>query len=804
MNTIPIFINASSADSLPAQYARVSLPLPRGAVGNEPAIVIKNAAGKSMPAQSETLAHWPDGSPRVLHLTMRGRGGAYEAQISDKSTASPGNEPLKDAISIEESGGRITIETGRLRAILGGAGLIESICLGERELLGADGIEARATDGNGRAYLASAAHNVEMKIETAGPLRVVVALRGKFAFQKDSWLDFRLRFEFLAGVEGFSLGYTFFNLEPGQDFLPVGALDLQLRLKRNDATNAEYSVCQQTHGLFGLPRIVTTDESLHIAVDDTLSRAYVRNVAALNDETDYPFYMEPPCKTVDLWAQLQIGDAAMIVEMDDFNLMRPKMLHLEGDAARFEMWPQEAGTLSLQQGRSRQMTIRVALFDDGASASSARSNAAIAQLRDVWRGQLAPQSYAQTEFFDQSRVLPFAPLEHPRFEGWLGAMSTNLNSVATFWDLGDTPDAGYRSTYMPLGRSRRIRSDDGGQRWFSTGNHNPAMAMNDMEDFEPIWVNNEYDVIFGIGTEFLRTGDLSLFQKLRWFSRHTIDVDFLHYSDHKWLHRAQPAHSARHTTTGAYPSHFWTQGLAQYYFLSADPDALEVIVALADKTIENLEDPELGKLQSGLNREVGWGILSLVCAYEASGETRFDEYARRLLDECREIGVPHDIPVFSFGHTSLLLAVRQYLQVHKGEAEIEPISDWFLAFVDRGVECSRAAPPPAAGAEKEAGHYSYDEELAVRGQLFATTGRNGIFGNGTMVMDSLAFAYEISGDEKYLRAGLRSLEAYVSASGLGAGQIEGKPFAMTYRTWINYLKCVAQSGHLREWEFKQD
>jgi hypothetical protein len=393
-------------------------------------------------------------------------------------------------------------------------------------------------------------------------------------------------------------------------------------------------------------------------------------------------------------------------------------------------------------------------------------------------------------------------LKHPRFERWLRGMASSLHSVATFFDLGDTPDSGYRNTYIPIGRQRRVRSDDGGQRYFSTSNQNPASPLNALEDFEPVWVNNEYDVIFAIGTEYLRSADLSLLQKLRWFSRHTIDVDFLHYCDHKWLHRAQPAHSARHTTTGAYPSHFWTQGLAQYYLLTADPDALEVIIALADKTIENLDDPELSQLFSGLNREVGWGILTLICAYEASGRKYFVDYAKKLLDEIVTQGVPHDIPVFSFGHTSLMLAVRQYIELyrHDQQGNVEHLQRYFLEFVERAVTCSRSAPPPKTQNVKT-GTYSYDVELAAQGDLFSATARSGIFEARSMAMDSLAYAYEISGDKKFIEAGVLSLEAMIDSDVFRSPTAEGKPFAMVYRTWVNYLRCASEQGYQSKYEY---
>ena len=75
----------------------------------------------------------------------------------------------------------------------------------------------------------------------------------------------------------------------------------------------------------------------------------------------------------------------------------------------------------------------------------------------------------------------------------------------------------------------------------------------------------------------------------------------------------------------------------------------------------------------------------MICAYEASGIKRFDAYARRLLDREIAYDLPKDLPIFSFGHTSILLGARQYLQIHAGEKQAEPVRRWFLDFVDLAV-----------------------------------------------------------------------------------------------------------------------
>jgi len=802
---IHIIVAPSAADADASPYVRVSAPLPRGRFRTTPGLSLMGPKGKAVSVQGDVLTHWPDGTVRVVHLTFPVATGA------GVYTLSAGGRPMKadtaNAILCRrERNGHIRVSTGALTAVIGGPHLLQSVRAGTVDMIRAGGLQLRVVDEQGRLFDSASAHNVRTVIETAGPLRTVVSVQGKHALGTETLIDFRIRFEFLAGVEGFSLLHTFFNLEPGRDILNVHSIAVALALA--NVTAPMHTVYQSSYGLFSTQgRVVTTPERLHIAVDDKKASAYVANYEALGDEHHYPFYLNPPADKVDNWAAVSDGKRSILVEMDDFDLLRPKSLELEGGRALFGVWPTEAGPLALPQGRSRQVTVRVRFSNRGVPASHADAQAAVGALRDTWRAQLPSQAYAQTNFFDQGRVFPYEPHVHPRFENWLGTMSGILNSVARFFDLGDTPDSGYQSTYIPIGeRIRRTRGEDTGPRYFSTGLHHPATKLNGLDDFEPVWVNNEYDVNYVLGTEFLRTGDLSLFQKLRWWCRHTIDVDFVHYSDHKWLHRAQPAHCERHTRTGAYPSHFWTQGLAQYYMLTGDPDALEVIAALADKTIENLDDPVLGGLHGGLNREVGWGILTMVCAYEATGSKRYDDYARELIEREIACGLPADLPYFSFGHTSILLGVRQYLQVHEGDATTQPIRQWFLDFVDHAILCANEDPRGSvagagkAGRKKKAG-YSYDLIADARG--LAMTKRSGILGGITsMALDSLAYAYELTGNEDYIRAGLRTVEVLVDCPWFRSPIGEGKPYAMIYRTYANYFKAAAALGYLKDFEYR--
>jgi hypothetical protein len=182
------------------------------------------------------------------------------------------------------------------------------------------------------------------------------------------------------------------------------------------------------------------------------------------------------------------------------------------------------------------------------------------------------------------------------------------------FDLGDGVDAHYTNTYS---HARRLLPRRGTRAAADEPTTPEARARlqpdpPSLDEFEPVWTNNEYDVIHALAVELARTGRQSLWTNLRRLVRHNIEVDFVHFSDDPWQHHGSPAHSSLHNYSSAYPSHIWTQGLLEYYCMMGDADALDAAVKLSDTIIRNLDDPERGKFLWGFNREIGWPVLALV------------------------------------------------------------------------------------------------------------------------------------------------------------------------------------------------
>ena len=97
---------------------------------------------------------------------------------------------------------------------------------------------------------------------------------------------------------------------------------------------------------------------------------------------------------------------------------------------------------------------------------------------------------------------------------------------------------------------------------------------------------------------------------------------------------------------------------------------------------------------------------------------------------------------------------------------------------------------------------SYFGDLTHRGAAHLGLPRSGIFGTHSIALDPLAFAYETTGDEKYIQAGMRSVEGLLDSQEFRTPVHEGKPYAMVYRTFINFLKAASELGYLAEYGCK--
>ena len=248
-------------------------------------------------------------------------------------------------------------------------------------------------------------------------------------------------------------------------------------------------------------------------------------------------------------------------------------------------------------------------------------------------------------------------LESTRVIPWLTAL--NDDSHAGYLKLIDHAISGDNSFY-----SKREKIDQYGWRHFGDvwGDHEAIHSSPD----EPLvsHYNNQYDMVLGLGINYLRSGDPRWFELMRDLARHVIDIDIYHTDDDLacynhgmfWhtVHYVDAGLSTHRSypkgTCGGGPSsgHAYNRGLYLYYCLTGDLTAKEAVIKMGEWMIAS-EDGSKTKYRYLAGGETGLTTASgtedyhgpgrgpancvevLVTAFEATHERRFLDQAEHII-----------------------------------------------------------------------------------------------------------------------------------------------------------------------------
>ncbi|MFP4028526.1 MAG: hypothetical protein ACLFWL_12105 [Candidatus Brocadiia bacterium] len=771
-------IEVSYADPRPRGLpVSIGIPFPQGEVKNPSALAVAEPGGEIRPTGARPLAHWPDGSVRWCLLSFGARQIGRHQVSTDKTPPQP---ECPVTMGIQNGGHVISNRLLTVHLSETGPGPISHIDFGDHVLLDDPAALRLCVDQ------ASTAHEKKRAIEVIEhtPVRCRVRLEGAhYTPNQERHLSYRLDIEMWAGWPNLRLDYHFFNRKSGTRSVPVNRIALETTWQFNEQPRRHF--LQTNYGLFYVSRHVVNPDPVELTADFERGRTHVTDPGMLLDDVDYPFYLHPPLVDTNDWLGVHDGQKGIYMQVQDMTQAKPNKLCSKDNSLVFEPWSADAGTLDLPQGRSRRHVCSLAFLsaEDNESWDSepdGPQNVADSLTALLYRARasVAPRWLVHCGEFDQGKVLPFG--KHVRVEQTLHGMM-NLDMPDTKFDVGDTKSH-YTGGYVAMNPDKVPHLEGAPEMPRIWPDGRPTQTYIDCH--EPVWTNNEYDAIHAFCNELMRTGRHDLWPTIRLLARHNIEVDFVHYSDHRWIHRATPAHSARHTTTGAYPSHFWTQGLLEYYCMTGDPDALEVALALGDKTIENFEEPEVREKLWGFNREVGWALLLLVHLYDITREERF----RPLMDEMVDYLAGFDRDAFTgavnlssgndlqtlnrqivgslFGYVSMIEALDHYVTV-TGRKDVEKWLENFMHdLADEALKAAREGSPP-----------------------------------NTRFCMVLSVGWERTRDERFLKLmGLWLDNLYWNSPGpKGSGKI--KPVASFYRGFTRAMGHAYRAGLLAEYEY---
>lgn len=265
--------------------------------------------------------------------------------------------------------------------------------------------------------------------------------------------------------------------------------------------------------------------------------------------------------------------------------------------------------------------------------------------------------------------------------------------------------------------SRRERIDEYGWRNFGEiyADHEAVRSLENPPLISHY--NNQYDVIFGLLLEYLRTGEERWFSLMQDLARHVIDIDIYHtqedrpaYNGGLFWHTDHyvGAATATHRTYsrvnketmgadsyGGGPSneHNYTTGLLYYYFLTGDPLGAESVKELADWVIYMddsngtilgvLDRRPTGRASStvdrayhGPGRGAGNSVNALLDAFVLTRKRQYlmkaEELIRRCIHPLDNIRKHHleDIE-HRWSYTVFLSVLGKYLDLKVVEEEVD-------------------------------------------------------------------------------------------------------------------------------------
>ena len=571
----------------------VGVPLRQGEVQSAGELRLRGPDGRPVAVQAERLAYWPDRSVKWALLDAqvdlpKGTGAVF--------TAGKGGEAPRPAAraTASRTAAGVRVETGPLAFEVnrGGSGFIDRAWLNGELVVGEDAARRSILDYVRTDRYQTGDHSIggtldearvkvtEVEIETPGPLRVVVRVRGSYANRQES--PFTLRLEAYAGKPWVRVQHTFIcTMEPDREFLR--ALGLRLPLRMSGQTRATFS-----------GTAMPDDLRWGALVEESLDQAAVWGAA----QPGSPARQVAAETRSAGWADISSGRWGLTIAVQNFWREFAKGIEIDRAAhtATAWFWPPEAPPLDLRR-YSRWMhpqvgeSVASTRFSELRSIGSATGLAKTSEAMLVFHGgsfrpeeaaaearafDARPVALANPKYYEEAGLslagtfAPYDPADYPELE-------RTYTDIADYFLFNRRRFSWYGMIdYGDIGHMSRpaIRLDDGAPYQFRDG------WAYDIGRWG--WTNTEGADALGYMLAYFRTGYRPYFDASAIAARHNRDVDIFHWGPQKY--QGHTRHNVNHWGDGdteirisqPTPNRF-------YYYLTGDPRSRDVIEGVVDE-----------------------------------------------------------------------------------------------------------------------------------------------------------------------------------------------------------------------------
>ncbi|NOZ21544.1 MAG: hypothetical protein GXP25_10700 [Planctomycetes bacterium] len=760
------------------------IPFKQGMLAPGGYVHLVNARGGHVPAQFEAMAHWPDGSVRWLLVdfqadTQPGKPTEYVLETS------PNRPPIKPPLPIAtEEDGEIILDARVLRVPIDKKvfALFQNIALdqngdgsfSENEIVTGKPLIGNGwiVDAEGKGY--GLAKPDLVTIETNGPMRATVRIEGDFV-AKDGAKLFRYRARLTAyrGKRFLRLQWTIGNNNIDDVLTPLTRAALRLPIRKQ----GEVTGCLSD----GKAIPITGKDDLWILQD--YDNRLFKSVKGTKSEGERDMGL----------ACVKSGDITITAMIRDFWQTYPKGIAIKPDGLHLRLLPALPAD-QYRTGKDRTDIVgQISLYycyDHGKYLIKRGLEYTADILIRFDRGDMPPAAETAQHF------------QHMLFAS---AKPEYYCPTRAFWEINpQKPDEfpryteAFNESFANLEKGRRTMREYG---WMNYGDWWGERRWN--------WGNSEYDLQYVLALHFAQTGDLAFFWRGDQMARHNTSIDVCHYPWRTPMRELVYAHSVGHVggfferddpritnerwamsgfVAGAMDGsggHSFQGGNFLYGFLTGDRRYLEI----AEKECWNQATTYTPRWRFSIERACGWALYNALSAYESTLNPYYLNAARIYLEKVYELQdpetggwrMPQGAPECDCGVKHI-----------GGKAFATGVLLHALTMYDRVRPDPKVKQSIVRGADWLIDHSWNEEKHGFRYK----TGCPKYYNQGwytTLVTDGIAYAYEITKNDKYKDFLLRTVPAPLGKR-TGSGRSAGKSFASHFHNLPHMLYYIKRWG----------
>ena len=754
---VPLTVTERAGVSRVGNHVNSGVPLPVGAAKDVAELALFTSDGKSVNAQIVERCRWLDDKSLkfvTVHFLcdLPARGTAKYVLKTAKAT------PTK-TLKTQAAADAVTVDTGAVKFVVKkqGYNLFDQVWLGGKEVVapGTAKLTLVATEGEYRvagkmAKVAAESDVVKvtpivktLELEENGPVRAVVKVTGEFAKGNGKTLDFVARYYALAGSPSVRVAFTVVN-RAGKKFASfIGVRELSMTVPLRGAGG--------NLGYF-FPTVTRDIKHGAVKAGEKATLLQLKSTEYTVNGKAYPGGRDQNSRVLG-WIGLAGKNAGLTVGVRYFWQLYPKGFEVTGDGAVKVMLvaPGESASRAGASGVpffTGSARTHEALFCFADTASYYRSNAPGSEGPARAMGVVDPLfAAAPTDWYCQ-KTNGFGRLVDAKLDNFKPEHQALVKKFQATLDNSFKTVLGRKS-----GKSNRGMEEYGFFNWGAGVHHNSVVKGTWLDTG---WNGNYYDFPFSLMINFVRTGNPVNWDIAQAHALHIADVDVCH-----WHPRNQRLNGIEHVCYSiGHFRQFWgsepfgvsgnadstkNQSLYHCYYMTGDRWYLDVARLVSDYNAVHGG----GALRARGNRMTG-----LYGSYE---QTHDPAHLERWKD----------------------FVYKQGIGLAKSRGTKSWDQEWMYGMVAEGLMTYFRTTGDLMGAE--AVRTCCDSLVSV----FWDAGRKSTKTLPGFSLVCFGHAYELTGDEEYLKKGLGQLAA------VGGGS-RTKSFAQQFRISPQFLTYLAK------------